>query len=391
MCEIAAGELTPELAAEAAELRDAHSAAITAQESTEVVAEASADTEVTQERASKSVFIQNSNKMSNYKQNLLGEAIARMGTKTVGQHGDNVDAFLNESRSSFNGNSFTMDFGLAGEYMEERAVSGVDTTSAGIDNDASGFVPTSVAPAAYTLLNATFFDKLDANIMRGLTGNTIIPVAGAVATGTPDEGVAITASMADVAERTLTPKRVVGAAHVSEQLLIQGGAAVEQMLVNNIGRQVRLAKEEYLLTQLVAGLTATTFANDLDAAATLKELEQALMLSNGDIASAAALIDPNGLGFFREAGLNANFAGNFAGTRGLYDYPTAVTNSMTDNEVILGNFQDFVIGEWGQMTFKMDEDIETGITKVVGSTYTAGVRVNDGSFAYYDSIGAVTA
>ena len=149
MREIAAteGELTADLAAEAQELRTAHEALITATQS-EVDATAGADTtEVNETRASNSVFIQTSNKMSNFNNNLLGEAIARMGNKTVGQTGDNVDAFLQESRSNFNGTSFTMDFSLASDYMsEQRDVIGIDTVSAGVTTAGGNAVPFRVAP-----------------------------------------------------------------------------------------------------------------------------------------------------------------------------------------------------------------------------------------------------
>lgn len=392
MCEIAAGELTPELAQEAAELRTAHEAAISAQTTTEEVAEVSADSEVSEERANKTVFIQNSNKMSNYNKHLLGEAIARMGNKTVGQTGDNVDAFLAESRSKASGNSFTLDFGLVNDYVNEtRAVSGVDTTSAGVDNDASAFVPTNIGPAAYTLLNATMFDKVGATYMRNLTGNQLVPIVGDVAVGMPAEGQSVTAQMADIDERVMTPKRVQGVAHVTEQLLMQGGASVEQIVLRAIARQVKLQKDSHLYSQLLSGLSATALAADLTAAKTLSEIEKALMLGNGDIQNAAALLDPNGLAFFREAGLESNFSGNYAGIVGLSDHRTAISNTVADNEIVLGDFQDFVIGEWGQMTFKMDEDIETGITKIVGSTYCAGTRINDGSFAYFSGLGNVTA
>jgi len=384
------GEFTPEAADKAVELRTAIEAIDTAQESTEVAVEASADTAKVQEetRASNSSTFQIVNKMENYKKNLLGEALVRMTKNTAGTFGDNVDTFISESRS---GNGLDINFDtLAGYTAEARATSGVDTTSAGVDNDASAFVPTNVGPAQYILRPKSIFDKLDCQVLTGLTGNMSIPVGAVVTGGTIDEGVAVTPSMGDVSARSLTPQRLSAGVELTDQIQMQGGAAVEAFVRNNIMRHLGGQKDAFLLAALKNGLTATTFANDLTAQATLRTLEVALMESEGDLDNAEAILDPNGLGFFREAGLLANYA-QLANNRGLGDYNSVATTRMTDNEIIFGNFNDFVIGEYQGMRFEVERDALRGVDTVVGSMYTSATRINDGSFAYYDSIGATAA
>lgn len=103
-----------------------------------------------------------------------------------------------------------------------------------------GFVPTNVAAGVAALASPTLFERIGGRTLNGLTGNVSVPIVTVPATiQEPAEGGAPTADAnTAIGARTLSPNRYSAYVTVTEQLMLQGGPAVEQLITQDMVTQL---------------------------------------------------------------------------------------------------------------------------------------------------------
>lgn len=103
-----------------------------------------------------------------------------------------------------------------------------------------GFVPTNVTAGIAALAAPTMFERMGGRVLNGLTGNVSVPIVTAASTiSTPAEGAALAADAnTAIGARSLSPNRYSAFVTVTEQLMLQGGPAVEQLITQDMVTQL---------------------------------------------------------------------------------------------------------------------------------------------------------
>lgn len=231
------------------------------------------------------------------------------------------------------------------------------TASAGgflVETDNVGFID--------MLRNKSVAVALGAQTLPGLIGNTTVPRQSAASTGywLATEGTPITESQPTVAQMTLTPKTVGAYTEISRQLLLQSSPSAESIVQNDLRNVIALALDLAVLngsgsagqptgilgTSGVGAVTGTSLAY-----AQLLELQTDLLAANSIVASAGLATTP------AVAALLAARV-KFASTasplwEGSLSEGTVLGHrAMTSNQIptataIFGDWNEIVIGEWG--------------------------------------------
>lgn len=270
--------------------------------------------------------------------------------------------------------------GALGEYQAEMARAGVTPRHGGILVPSSLFNETrttqlttthgDITPDDYKadqfiglFRNAMIVRSLGARILSGLRGDTVIPKQATAGTAYwVAENVALTESNPTFSSLTLTPRTVGALSSVSRQLLQQANPSIEKLLRDDMAAVVGLAIDKAMLHGLVASNQPNGILNTL----------------NVQTANLATLSWANIVGMFEKLGLE-NFVANAvvthpkaatklqttlkdAATGSEYlmqggrvnGTPAYVTNqfeaksgSPDKGRVLVGDFSQLVVGEWG--------------------------------------------
>ena len=218
-----------------------------------------------------------------------------------------------------------------------------------------------------------------ASYMTGLIGDVSIPVYSGSNVGWAGEVSTASDGAGTFSEVTLSPKRLTAYIDVSKQFLIQDSNSAEEMLKRDIVAAISNKLEATILgseagsnTQpaglfngVVADSTAVTYKDIVNMEA---ELEDANVMGNIKfIVSPSAKADLK----TTEKGNTDNFL--MEGNE-LNGYPVMCTSAVTGKGVIMANWSDLVIGQWG------------GIDLVVDPyTQAANGKVRLGINAYFDA------
>ena len=191
-----------------------------------------------------------------------------------------------------------------------------------------------------------------ANFMTGLVGNVSIPTYDGSTVG----------GAGTFGEVELSPKRLTAYVDISKQFLIQDSVSAEALLRKDIVDAISNKLEATILgaeagsTTKPAGLFNAVVADEADI--TYKDIvamEQKLEEANvsGNITFIASP--------YAKATLKTTaIGGTKSDVRMLMDsgevdgYPVLVTNGMAKKGLILGNFNDLVIGQWGGIDLTVD-------------------------------------
>ena len=208
-----------------------------------------------------------------------------------------------------------------------------------------------------------------ASYMTGLIGDVSIPVYSGSNVGWAGEVSTATDGAGTFSEVTLSPKRLTAYIDVSKQFLIQDSNSAEEMLKRDIVAAISNKLEATILgseagsnTQpaglfngVVADSTAVTYK---DVVAMEKNLEDANV--RGDIrfiVSPSAKVDLK----TTEKGNTDNFL--MEGNE-LNGYPVMCTSAVTGKGVIMANWSDLVIGQWGGIDLVVDPYTQAANGKV---------------------------
>lgn len=194
-----------------------------------------------------------------------------------------------------------------------------------------------------------------ANFMTGLVGNVSIPTYSGSTVGWAGEVDAAKDGAGTFGEVELSPKRLTAYVDISKQFLIQDSVSAEALLRKDIVDALSNKLEATILgavagdatkpAGLFAGVTADTAAITF---ADILKMEQTLEEKNvgGNIKFIASPAAKAVLRTTAVGGTKSDLRMLMEGNE-IDGISTLVTNGMTSKGLILGNFNDLVIGQWG--------------------------------------------
>lgn len=201
-----------------------------------------------------------------------------------------------------------------------------------------------------------------ANFMTGLVGNVSIPTYSGSTVGWAGEVDAAKDGAGTFGEVELSPKRLTAYVDISKQFLIQDSVSAEALLRKDIVDALSNKLEATILgavagdatkpAGLFAGVTADTAAITF---ADILKMEQTLEEKNvgGNIKFIASPAAKAVLRTTAVGGTKSDLRMLMEGNE-IDGISTLVTNGMTSKGLILGNFNDLVIGQWGGIDLTVD-------------------------------------
>ena len=195
--------------------------------------------------------------------------------------------------------------------------------------------------------------KAGATYMSGLVGNVSIPVYSGSNVGWAGEVDAASDGAGKFSEVNLEPKRLTAYIDVSKQFLIQDSVSAEEMLKNDIVRAISNKLEETILgnaagdSKKPAGIFNGVVADtvDLDFKG-IVAMEQALEDKNVS-GNLSFIVAPNVKAALKTTLKSAGVSGYLMEGGEVDGIPVYSTSACTSNGMTLGNFADYVIGQWG--------------------------------------------
>jgi len=195
---------------------------------------------------------------------------------------------------------------IPNKVMRAAATGTAGDFASGAAGEGGQFVGTNIGGAIEALAAPTVFQQAGGRVLNGLTYNTDIPTVSTVsAISEVDEGAAPAAdSGMDLGKASLSPQRFSAFATVTEQLMIQGGAAVENLIANDMRREMNRQIDKYTFKIMVPD------GGDGDAAALtvgdLVTFEGQLVGAGVDYNNIVVIVDGAGHGTLADAALVSN-------------------------------------------------------------------------------------
>lgn len=196
-----------------------------------------------------------------------------------------------------------------------------------------------------------------ANYMTGLVGNVSIPVYNGSNVGWAGEIEAATNGAGTFTEVMLEPKRITAYIDVSKQFLLQDSVSAEAMLRADIVRAISNKLEATILGDAAANakqpgglfngasaLADTSYASMVDMIQTLEEANV-----SGDI---KYIVSPSIKASLKTTSKDAG-SGRFVMEGNEVDGVPVLCTSACKG-VVVGNFADYVIGQWGSIDLTVD-------------------------------------
>lgn len=210
-----------------------------------------------------------------------------------------------------------------------------------------------------------------ANVMTGLVGNISIPLYDGTTCGWEGEVDTAKDGAGNFSEVELTPKRLTAFIDVSKQFLLQDAVGAEDMLRNDIVKALSSTLEATILgdeagtTKKPAGMfngaTAATLTYD-----GMVDMEAKLEEANvyGDV---CYIVSPKAKAALRKAKKGENgFVYEFNEVNGIKTLCTSAAKG-----VVLGNFGDYVVAQWGGIDLLIDPYTQatSGKVRIVINAY----------------------
>lgn len=209
-----------------------------------------------------------------------------------------------------------------------------------------------------------------ASYMTGLVGNVSIPVYSGSNVGWAGEVDAATNGAGTFTEVALEPKRLTAYIDVSKQFLIQDSNSAEEMLKRDIVAAISnkleatvlgteagsTTKPAGLLNGITADSAAITYEDIVNMEATLEGANV-----SGEI---KYIVSPTAKAALKTTKIDVG-SGKFAmeGNE-MNGYPVLCTSAVAGKGVIMGNFNDLVIGQWGGIDLTVDPYTQAANGKV---------------------------
>ena len=243
--------------------------------------------------------------------------------------------------------------------------------------------------------------KAGASYLSGLVGNVSIPAYSGSNVSWAGEVAAATDGAGDFSEVNLEPKRLTAYVDVSKQFLIQDSASAEEMLKRDIVNAISDKLEATILGSAAGSATmpagifngVTPETKDI----TYKRLvDMETALEEANVAgNKCFIVSPSAKGILKTTAKDALYnvtdggvhtcvgcAGCLMEENEVNGYPVYCTSNVTSKGVVMGHFEDFVIGQWGGIDLTVDPYTQAanGKVRLVINAYFDAKPRRTGSF-----------
>ena len=236
-------------------------------------------------------------------------------------------------------------------------------------SDDAGLVGQDFRPESFidALRNASAVMPLATNL-NGLQGDVKIPKKTSAATAAfiSAEGGASGESEMVIGSVTMSPKTVGVHTDVTRQLMLQSSLDVENLIRDDLAKSMAIAIDDGALegsgsSGNPTGITNTSGINTVSlssaAAPTFAEMvsiETAVAVDNALVGDLAYIINPTNYGTLKTTAKDSG-SGLFVAENGQVNgYPVVISNQLTANNYVFGNFNDLLIGFFGGLDITVD-------------------------------------
>lgn len=183
-----------------------------------------------------------------------------------------------------------------------RALGGAGEFGAGSAlTNSPAFVGEQVAAGVAALANPTLFQQVGGRVLTGLTSNVSIPVVGTAASiASANEGADVSNASNAIGKTALSPTRYGAFVTVTEQLMMQGGPAVEQLITQDMVTQLNRELDKLAFDAIIG-------TGDGDAVIADDALTAANLLA-GEASLAGAGVNLNNVRFVADARFHEDIA-----------------------------------------------------------------------------------
>lgn len=241
--------------------------------------------------------------------------------------------------------------------------------------DGNGFVATNVPGAIEALRAPSVIELLGTTTLQGMTGNLKFPRVSVKAAATLEGEVdANAAAGLEMDELTLSPQRASAKTTYSKQLLLQGGAAVDMV----IAQELQAAMNAIIDTTAFDTLDGASINNQsTDGTTTLTSaiavaMEAAVLAAGGNLAAARYVMSPSAYKFAKNIAQVASVSALYdLGTNTFNGYPAVATPYLTDassgvGQMLFGNFQQgCILAYFGGIDLLVDPYSAAGTAQIV--------------------------
>ena len=241
--------------------------------------------------------------------------------------------------------------------------------------DGNGFVATNVPGAIEALRAPSVIELLGTTTLQGMTGNLKFPRVSVKATGTLEGEVdANAAAGLEMDELTLSPQRASAKTTYSKQLLLQGGAAVDLV----IAQELQAAMNAIIDTKAFDTLDGASINDQsTDGTTTLTAaiavaMESAVLAAGGNLAAARYVMSPSAYKFAKNLAQVASVSALYDLASNTFNgYPAVATPYLIDSssnvgQMLFGNFQQgCILAYFGGIDLLVDPYSAAGTAQIV--------------------------
>lgn len=271
-----------------------------------------------------------------------------------------VDAGMAEMRKS--GQSYSGQIVLPMEFRGDIQATVATAGKENVATDVLGILPALRAKSVMVQAGATY--------MSGLVGNVSIPVYSGANVTWEGEVAAAKDGAGTFSEVKLEPKRLTAYVDVSKQFLLQDSNSAEEVLKNDIVAAIAEKLEKTILgdeagsttipTGLFNGVSADSSAvTYVDVVNMEAELEDANV--SGDI---KFIVAPSAKAVLKTTVKADGCNGFIMQNNEIEGYPVLCSSAVASKGVVMGNFADYVIGQWGGIDLTVDPYTQAANGKV---------------------------
>ena len=245
----------------------------------------------------------------------------------------------------------------------------------GATTDGAAFVPVNVGGAIEALRAPSVIELLGTTTLQGMTGNLKFPRVSVKAAGTAEGEVDANANSAlEMDELTLSPQRVSAKTTYSKQLLLQGGAAVDLV----IAQELQNAMNAFIDTKAFDTLDGATINDQsTDGTTTLTAaiavaMESAVLAAGGNLAAARYVMSPSAYKFAKNLAQVSSVSALYDLASNTFNgYPAVATPYLIDassgvGQMLFGNFQQgCILAYFGGIDLLVDPYSAAGNAQIV--------------------------
>ena len=248
----------------------------------------------------------------------------------------------------------------------------------GATTDGAAFVPVNVGGAIGSLIAPSVIERLGTTVINGATGNLKFPRVSVAPTGTAEGEVdANAASGMEMDELTLSPQRVSAKTTYSKQLMLQGGAAVDLV----IAQELNAAMNKFIDTKAfdtldgasVNDLTTSGAGNTVMDAALAVAMEAAVLADGADLSNCFYVMSPYAYQLAKNAAQVSSVSALYdLATNTFNGYRAIATPYLTDvtggsvGQMLFGNFQQgAILAYFGGIDLLVDPYSAAGNAQIV--------------------------